>query len=189
MSDLLDNLKALADELREFNGETRKKAVQGSTNRPYYRESPANELKVIFDQLVATHETQIIACPSDMLFSTHRNRISQAKSYLLDHLDPGGYYKKLVDCIEIVSREKTRLSYIKFSAAPPMVSKSGPEFISQLVEWLNSNPAMHEKFELTGLNLSEADIKTLTEITAGLPQNQYLSAISTNAIIVARCDN
>lgn len=188
MSDLIDNLKGLADELAEFNKRKRKEAVQGGTNRPYYREGPAVELRAVIDQLFNTRATQIIALDPSINFNTQRNKISQASKYLLDHLDPDGHYRDMWPHVEITHREKTKLTYFKFKSTP-MKSTSIPNVGAELVDALEKGIRVNDIFERTGLTLTNAEISALEGIVAKLDGAKYISAVSRQSVVVARVED
>ena len=185
MSDL-DIFTKLAAEMREFNSVNRKRAVQGTTNRPYYREGPANEVKRCLDRLIATRQTQVIMTDPDCNFNTHRNKFSQAVKYLTDHLDPDNVYKDIMLYVDVQHKERTKHTYLKFRTTPKVLEcVPVPELSLDLEKWITSSPAANDIFERTGLNLSHDEVTTLNNITARLDPS-FISVITTNSIAVAK---
>ncbi len=160
-----------------------REAIQGSTNRPYYREVPALDFKQILDNLVRTRATQALQADDGHNFTTHCNKISQCKKYLLDHLDPEKYYATLLNHIEIKHQEKTRMTYIKFKSTP-MLAESVPDFAPELDKFL-TEAGPESVFERTGLSLNTSQLAHFQAVASKLDE-RWVTVMDTSKIIVAK---
>lgn len=181
---LIDTLAKLQATLQENNKLLKREAVQGTTNRPYYRETPARDLQQIIDNLVRTRKTQCLKCPEEMLFDTFRNKISQAKKYLLDQLDSDKYYLTLFNHIDMEHKERTRSTFIRFRTTP-MLSESVPDFAAELEDFIRH--AVYEQiFERTGLDLTSGQLHHFNQVAADLDEKVWATVVDKTRIIFAK---
>jgi len=181
---LLDSLARLNDAIKENNKLLGRGAVQGTTNRPYYRETPARDLQQIIDNLVRTRKTQCIRCEEGMKFDTFRNKLSQAKKFLLEQLDPEKYYLTLFNHIDMEHKDRAGMTFIRFKTTP-MLSESVPDFAIELEDFIRT-AAYEQIFERTGLDLSSGQLHHFNQIASNLDDAKWVSVIDKTKVLVAR---
>lgn len=176
--ELILNEPLLLDKLLEAKEKDKKRRSNWSklANAPYYTRRFAHELKVVIDDMIqrGVDKEYIYEDYKDLSHRTIYLRVNQSKLFLLDELDPDGYYKDQFARI-IITQEKTgvRLSLRKeaSSMSPKDISldEKKSDWQEKINVYLEKAIIGDEPLILKGLSLTKEEVETQKESFVNIP--------------------
>lgn len=171
-----ETLKEVIKEVVDSREPIRPKSARAMSRYPYYKERFALEYKVVLDDMISEHDNGV---KEDRMYwyrdfvdlrpSTLYLRITQAKQFLLDNMDPEGKYARFCELLatKIERGKGIRLFYARdvvngsfFRPTKVVVKEESHTYKDRVHEFLE-NALSGEKLNIEKLVLSEEEIQTL----------------------------